>query len=97
MNDKLTTGNYRIKEFKPDYAFDPEKLIQNLPLKESVDEYEIKRVLNDLSEGSRSAVNMVSEDGKMIKCYIQADPQFKSLHIFDTSESKTIIKHKKIV
>lgn len=95
LNDKLTTGSYRIKEFKPDCAFDPERLIQNLPLKESINEHEIKRVIDDLSEGSRAPVNLVSEDGQLIKCYIQADPQFKSLHIFDTADSKTMLKLKK--
>lgn len=82
FNDKDTVGNYRIKEFYTSYGYDLKSVLQQLPLKESSNSIEGEKLENALKSGSRHAVSFL-KDGKEQTFFIEANPQFKSVNIYD--------------
>jgi len=82
FNDKDAVGNYRIKEFNTSYGYDLKSVLQQLPLKELSDSIEGEKLENALTSGSRHAVSFL-KDGKEQTFFIEANPQFKSVNIYD--------------
>jgi len=82
FNDKDAAGNYRIKEFNTSYGYDLKSVLQQLPLKELSNSIEVEKLENALKSGSRHAVSFL-KDGKEQTFFIEANPQFKSINIYD--------------
>lgn len=82
FNDKDTQGNCRIKQFHPRYGYNLEKVLQQLPLKELLDKEEADKLQKGLKDGNRISVSFL-KDGKEQQFYIEANPQFKSVNIYD--------------
>ena len=87
FNDKDALGNYRMKEFHPGYGYDLKSILQQLPLRELMNNPEIEKLENALKSGSRYAVSILKE-GKEQKFFIEANPQFKSVNIYDEHSKK---------
>lgn len=90
FNDKDALGNYRMKEFHAGYGYDLKSLLQQLPLKELMDNSGIEKLENALKNGSRHAVTILKK-GKEQKFFIEANPQFKSVNIYDEHLKKVTI------
>ncbi len=87
FNDKDRNGNFRIKEFHSSYGFDLEKILQQLPLKELLNQTEADKLDNALKNGNRLAVSFM-KNGNEQRFYIEANPQFKSVNIYDEHSRK---------
>ncbi len=87
MNDKDPHGNFRIKEFYSGYGYDLEKTLQQLPLKELLNKNDADKVRDVLRQGNRQSVSFI-KDGNEQRYYIEANPQFKSLNIYDEHSRK---------
>lgn len=87
MNDKDRNGNFRIKEFHSGYGYDLEKTLQQLPLKELLDKNDADNLRDVLRQGNRQSVSFI-KDGNEQRYYIEANPQFKSLNIYDEHSRK---------
>ncbi len=87
FNDKDAQGNYRVKEFHSTYGFDLEKVLQNLPIKEAQDRLTAYQLLDRLKQGSRESVSFL-QDGREQRYFIEANPQFKSVNIYDEHSRK---------
>ncbi|CAA9202956.1 hypothetical protein FLACOL7796_04538 [Flavobacterium collinsii] len=87
LNDKDATGNHRIKEFHSGYGYDLEKAVQQLPLKESSNKNEANKLMDDLKQGNRLPVTLI-KNGNEHRFYIEANPQFKSVNIYDGHSRK---------
>lgn len=87
FNDKDATGNHRIKEFNSEYGYDLEKDIQQLPLKELSNKTQADKLNDDLKRGNRLPVTFI-KNGNEHQFYIEANPQFKSVNIFDKHSRK---------
>lgn len=87
FNDKDPHGNYRVKQFHPDYGYDLDKVLQQLPLKELLNKGEADKLQEALKNGSRMSVTFV-KDGNEHRFYIEANPQFKSVNIYDEHSRK---------
>ena len=90
MNDKDAQDNYRVKEFHSAYGFDLDKILKELPLKELRDQSTAYNLIKELKKGSRQPVSFV-KDGKEQRYYIEANPQFKSINIYDEHSRKTTL------
>lgn len=90
FNDKDPQGNHRIKEFPMGYGYDLEKVIRELPLKRTLDKRDEQNWIDSLKQGSRIAVTM-ARDGNEHRFYIEANPQYKSVNIFDDRSRKITI------
>ncbi|EJG03143.1 hypothetical protein [Flavobacterium sp. F52] len=82
FNDKDASGNYHLKEFRNEYAYDLEKTLKAFPLKEISSQYEIEKLKNTLRQGDRASAVLI-KNGRENQVYIEANPQFKSLNIFN--------------
>lgn len=87
LNDKDDQGNYRVKEFLSSYGFNLEKVLQDLPIKELQDRNTAHQLLDKMKQGSREAVSFL-KDGKEQKYFIEANPQFKVVNIYDEHSKK---------
>lgn len=87
FNDKDPHGNYRIKEFQSGFGYDLEKILQQLPLKELLNKSEADKLQDALKQGSRQSVSFV-KDGNEQRYYIEANPQFRSVNIYDEHSRK---------
>ncbi len=87
LNDKDQKGNFRIKEFHPEYGYDLERDLRQLPLVELLIKEDTERLTKDLKSGNRVSVGFI-KDGKEKRYYIEANPQFKSLNIYDEHSRK---------
>ncbi|GAA4748983.1 hypothetical protein [Flavisolibacter ginsenosidimutans] len=86
MNFKETdkAGNYLLKQYHQNYGFDLAKELAKHPIKELADEKEKTRLIESLEKGNRQVVTFV-KDGSEQKMFIEANPRFKSLTVYDAS------------
>ncbi len=82
FNDKDANGNFRMKEFHSGYGYNLQKILQQLPLKELLNESEANKLHDALKNGNRVAVSFI-KNGNEQRYYIEANPQFKSVNIYD--------------
>lgn len=87
FNDKDAQGNYRVKEFHSTFGYDLEKVLQSLPIKELHDSTTSYQLLDKLRQGSRQEVSFLRGDREQ-RYYIEANPQFKSINIYDEHSRK---------
>lgn len=87
FNDKDAQGNYRVKEFHSSFGYDLLKVLQDLPIKELQEKDTANQLLDRLKQGSREAVSFL-RDGRAYRYYIEANPQFKSVNIYDEHSKK---------
>ena len=78
------TGNYGLKHFHQNYGFDLAKELAKHPIKELGSEQDGARLMESLQKGNRQAVTFVKE-GSEQRMFMEANPRFKSLNIYDTS------------
>lgn len=90
FNDKDQHGNYRVKQFHTEYGYDLDKILQQLPLKELLNKGETDKLKEALKNGDKASVSFV-KDGKEQRFYIEANPQFKSVNIYDEHSRKTTL------
>ncbi|CAA9195815.1 hypothetical protein [Flavobacterium collinsii] len=87
LNDKDATGNHRIKEFNSNYGYDLEKAVRQLPLKELSNKTEADKLKDALKQGNRQPITLI-KNGNEHRFYIEANPQFKSVNIYDEHSRK---------
>ncbi len=87
FNDKDANGNFRMKEFHSGFGYNLEKVLQQLPLKELLNQSEADKLHDALKNGNRFAVSF-TKNGNEQRYYIEANPQFKSVNIYDEHARK---------
>jgi len=87
FNDQDPSGNHKVKEFQKNYGFDLQKTLASLGLKESKSAPQQQQLIEALSRGERKQVTLIRE-GKEVKISIEANPQYKTLNVYDENEKK---------
>lgn len=82
FNDRDASGSYHLKEFRNEYAYDLEKTLKAIPLKEISSQYEMEKLKNALRQGDSVSAVLI-KNGRENQIYIEANPQFRSLNIYD--------------
>lgn len=77
-------GNYQLKQYHQNYGFDLAKELSKHPIKELASEQDKARLMESLQRGNRQAVTFIKE-GSEQRMYIEANPRFKTLNIYDSS------------
>jgi hypothetical protein len=77
-------GNYKLKQFHHNYGFDLGVALAKQPIKELNQEPDKTRLLESLQKGNRPGVTFIRE-GQEQKHYIEANPQFKTINIYDSN------------
>lgn len=86
MNFKETdnNGNYKIKQFHQNYGYNLDSELAKHPIKELNHEQEKSRLIQSLQKGNRQSVTFI-ENGNEQKYFIEANPQFKTINIYDNN------------
>lgn len=82
FKESTANGNFKVKQFSQQFGFDLEKALAKHPIKELATEQEKSRLIESLQKGNRQAVTF-SDGGTEQKRFIEANPQFKSITVYD--------------
>lgn len=88
FTDRDAVGNHRVKEFHPAYGYDLKHALEGLPLKENRSQEAAEKLAAALAGGNRQAVT-VEKEGREQRYFIEANPQAKTVNIYDANMKKT--------
>jgi hypothetical protein len=77
-------GNYKLKQFHQNYGYDLMTALEKHPIKELTNEQDKTRLVESLQKGNRQSATFV-QNGKEQKHFIEANPQFKTINIYDSN------------
>lgn len=75
-------GNYQVKQYHANYGYNLENAVGKYPLKELNNPEEKERLLKSLQKGNVQSVTF-TKDGKEEKMFIEANPQYKTINVYD--------------
>lgn len=81
-NQKDNNGNHKFRMIHEAYGFNLDNVLSKHPIKELHDQTSKDRLTQSLERGNLHQVTFLKGD-KEEKMYIEANPQFKSLNIYD--------------
>lgn len=75
-------GNFKLKHYHENYGYDLEAALSKHPIKElGNDEYK-SNLIDSLKKGNLQSATF-QKDGAEVKQFIEASPQYKTVHIYD--------------
>lgn len=77
-------GNYKMKHFHQNYGYDLESAVAKHPIKELTNEQDKTRLMDSLQKGNRQSATFI-QNGNEQKQFIEANPQFKTINIYDSN------------
>jgi hypothetical protein len=82
-------GNFKMKQFHQNYGFNLEQALAKLPIKELATDTDKNALIQSLEKGNRQAVTFVQE-GKEQRQFVEANPQFKSVTVYDGNMQRMV-------
>ena len=76
--------NYEVKQFHENYGFNLKEAVSKFAIKELSDPEKEKALFQSLQKGNLQSVT-IEKDGNSSKMFIEADPQFKKINMYDLS------------
>jgi len=80
-------GNYKIKTFHENYGFNLADALAKLPIKELNNDKDRQELMRSLEKGNRQFVTFL-QDGNVENRYLQANPQYKTVTVFDAQQKR---------
>ncbi len=80
-------GNFELKKFTQGYGYDLLATLKKYPIRELDSSEMLVKLTSSLEKGNVQAVTFVRE-GKEEKMHIEANPQFKTLNLYDADMKK---------
>jgi len=87
FQEKDKNDNYKVKQYHAGYGYDLEMTVAKYPIREQVDAEQKTRMLKSLEKGNMTQVTFVKE-GKDEKMFVTANPQYKTLDLYDSQMQK---------
>ena len=85
-------GNFKIKHYHENYGYDLEKELAKLEIKElQLPQYK-EELIESLKKGNQQSVNL-KVGGQGVKHFIEANPQYKTVNLYDASLKKVHLKN----
>lgn len=84
FNEKDKHDNFKVKQFTAGYGFDLNQVLLKYPIKELANLEQSEKLLKSLHKGNLTAVTFSGEKQET-KMYITANPQYKSLQVYDSA------------
>ncbi len=75
-------GNFETKQFHQQYGYNLQTVLEARPIKELANNNTRNQLMESLQRGNRQMVTFES-NGKEIKAFIEAAPQYKSLNYYN--------------
>lgn len=77
-------GNYKLKQYHQNYGYDLVSALEKHPIKELSNEQDKARLVESLQKGNRQSATFV-QNGTEQKHFIEANPQFKTINVYDSN------------
>lgn len=87
FQEKDKNDNFKVKQFHQGYGYDLEAVVKRYPIKELGNDEEKVKLLKSLEKGNLQPVTFVIE-GREDKMYVSANPQYKTLDLYDSKMEK---------
>jgi len=84
LGNKDEKNNFQVKQFHENYGFDLKEAVGKFAIAELKDPEKEKALMQSLQKGNVQSVT-VEKDGSSHKMFIEADPQFKKVNLFDSN------------
>lgn len=82
LQEKDKNNNFKVKQYHDGYGYDLAAVAQKYPIKELGNDEDRTKLLKSLEKGNVQQVTFV-RDGKEDKMFIEANPQYKTLNLYD--------------
>lgn len=82
LNVKDDKGNYKRQQYHENYGYNLNEVLAKYPVKELLDSKQKDELINSLQKGNVQMVAFVKE-GKSEKMYIEADPRYKDINLYN--------------
>ena len=79
-----TNGNFKLNQYHQNYGYDLENALSKHPIKELETPKYKEDLMDSIKKGNRQSVTFV-KDGNEIKQYVEANPQFKTINVYDAN------------
>lgn len=87
FNEKDKNDNHKVKQFHQGYGYDLDAVVNRYPIKELGNAEEKVKLVKSLEKGNLQPVTFVTE-GREEKMYVSANPQYKTLDLYDSKMQK---------
>jgi hypothetical protein len=94
FKEKEENGHYKVKQFHENYGYDLGATLNNFPIKELQEAQQRERLMMSLQKGNIQGVTMVVE-GKEQQFFLQANPQYKTVTIYDKGATRPMTHEQK--
>jgi hypothetical protein len=84
FENKDKNNNSEVKQFHENYGFDLKNAVEKFPITELKDPEKEKALMQSLQKGNVQSVT-IEKDGSSHKMFIEADPQFKKVNLYDSN------------
>ena len=93
FTDAYSNGNYKLHQYRTEYGFSLNAALEKHPIKELGNLPDKLNLLNSLEKGNRQPVTFQLQGKEEIR-FIEANPQFKSINIYDSNHQR--LRHKQV-
>ncbi|MBX2956149.1 MAG: hypothetical protein KF846_08330 [Cyclobacteriaceae bacterium] len=87
FNEKDKNDNYKVKQYHTGYGYDLKMVLAKYPIIENLNQGDQKKVMESLEKGNLVQVTF-SREGKEDKMFIAANPQYKTLDLYNAKMEK---------
>ena len=87
FSEKDEKGNFKRQQYHENYGYNLSETLNKYPIKELMDEKQKEDLVKSLQKGNAQIVTIEMED-KDQKMFIEANPQFKTINIYDMKMQK---------
>lgn len=84
FNNKDKNNNFEVKQFHEKYGFDLKAAVEKFPITDLKEPDKTKALMQSLQKGNIQSVT-IEKDGSSHKMFIEADPQFKKVSLYDSN------------
>ena len=81
---KDKNNNFEVKQFHEKYGFDLKAAVEKFPITDLKEADKEKALMQSLQKGNVQSVT-IEKDGSSHKMFIEADPQFKKVNLYDSN------------
>ena len=87
FQEKDKNDNYKVKQYHTGYGYDLEMVIAKYPIKQQLEAEQKTKLMKSLEKGNITQVTFAREGGED-KMYVAANPQYKTLDLYDSKMQK---------
>lgn len=87
FKDTDANGNFRLNQYHQNYGYDLDATLAKHPIKELQNESHKEDLINSLKKGNLQSATFI-KNGQEVKQYIEANPQFKALTVYDADKKR---------